>query len=189
MPECAEEKQTQHHLGAGYGFGPVQDPEYVYFAVFEETLINTDEGKLAADSFENKALKKANQSVSRASFTSRAVFEEHVVRAGDNTKGALKGVAAALVDKIRSLRSPIQMQGTEKWVRSFCVLDCVMPGDYDSHATIGFGERTKPHEDNGVKVDMSEPYIKKIRAAARMELADVFEAIKSIDQVQFANAE
>jgi len=37
MPNCAREGQTQHYLGARYGFGPVKDREDVLLAIFEKT--------------------------------------------------------------------------------------------------------------------------------------------------------
>src|SRR5260221_8301539 len=94
--ECAEEKQTQHFRGEGHGFGAVASEEYVYFAVLQK--IPHDDGRLSADSFDNKALKRGEQSVSRAAYTTKKVFEHHVVRAGENPKGPLEGVATALVD-------------------------------------------------------------------------------------------
>jgi hypothetical protein len=163
----------------------VQDPEVIYFAVFQETPVNG--ANLAADSFETGALKRSEQSVSRASFTGRQIFDQHVVRAGVNPKGAITGVAAALVENIRSLTSRIQLPGkAEKLVRSFCVLDLVLQGDYNSHATIGFGERTKPHEEAGITVSLSQGQIKTIRAAAMMELADAFGPVQPIDLAVFA---
>src|SRR5262245_19822018 len=102
MLECSEEKDTQHYLGDAHGFGPVQDPEYVYFAVFEKTPHDGD--RLSADSFENKALKGDGQSVSRALYATRKVFEDNVVRACANPKGSLQGVAAAPVAGIRALQ-------------------------------------------------------------------------------------
>jgi hypothetical protein len=80
MVECAEEQETKHHLGASHGHGPVQDPELVLFAVFEKT--SRDGLSLTADSFDNKQLKKHGLSVCRLSYTSRLVFDEHVVKEG-----------------------------------------------------------------------------------------------------------
>ncbi|MDH6261556.1 hypothetical protein [Bradyrhizobium sp. BR13661] len=180
MSECDEEQKTQHHRGPGNGFGPVQDEEIIYFAVFEQTPV--DGGKLALDSFDSKSMKRDGQSVSRASFTTRAVFDQDVVKAGANPKGEIKGVSSALVQKVRSLQSPIKLNASEVSVRSFCVLDHVLPGDYDSHATICFGERTTSHG----AVVLSQGQIKSIRQAARLELADAFGPIRPIDDVEFA---
>jgi hypothetical protein len=185
MVDCAEEQQTQHHLGVGHGLGPVDAKEYIYFAVFEQTAVAGQ--KLAGDSFENGALKRSAQSVSRAAFITRQVFDQEVVKTGENPKGALTGVAAASVRDVRLLRSRIQLPGNEeKWVRSFCILDFVLQGDYDAHATIGYGEKTKPHEEGGIKIALGEGQIKAIRAAARMELADAFGPIQPIEQIEFA---
>jgi hypothetical protein len=176
MLECAEEKETQHYLGDSQGFGPVDDSEYIYFAVFEKTPRDGD--RLSADSFDNKALKRSGQSVSRASHTSRKVFDNDVVRTGANPKGALQGVATALVGTIRSLRSRVKLNSTEISVRAFCVLDHVLSGDYDSHATIQYGVRTSD--------GLSENQISKIRTKARLDLADVFGPILSDADVSFA---
>lgn len=184
MLECAEENQTQHHLGARHGFGPVQSSEYIYFAVFDQTSVDGD--RLAADSFENKALKKDGQSVSRASFTTRKVFDDCVVKPNGNPKGGLTGVAAALVESVRTLQSRLKLNSSELAVRSFCVLDHVLQGDYDSHATINFGERTTSHDACGESVTLSQGQIKAIRETARLELADVFGPIRPVDEIDFA---
>src|SRR4051794_8915720 len=121
MPECAEETTTQHHLGAGNGFGPVQNDEYVYFAVFD--LSKRDGNSLSADSFDNKQLKKEGLSVSRASHITLEVFNNEVVKPDSNPKGALVGITRAQTGAIRSLTSRIQLNSAEVRVRAFCVLD------------------------------------------------------------------
>ena len=100
------------------------------------------------------------------------------VRAGNNAKGTLDGVSSALVGSIRALQSKIGLNSSQVRVRSFCVLDYVLRGDYDSHATIHYGERTS--------TGLSEKQIKTIRAAARLELAEVFGPISPDAQVAFA---
>src|ERR1700690_1432335 len=105
MLECAEEQVTQHYLGASHGFGPLRDSEYVYLAIFESTPRDGD--RVAADCFENNHLKKDGQSVSRASYTTRKVFDDSVVRSGANPRGKLDGVSSALVSAIRALQSKI----------------------------------------------------------------------------------
>jgi hypothetical protein len=174
MPECAEETTTQHHLGAGHGFGPVQNDEYVYFAVFDQT--QRDGSLLSADSFDNKQLKKDGLSVSRASHITLAVFNDDVVRAGSNPKGALVGISRALTGAIRSLTSRIQLNSSDVSVRSFCVLDSVQPGDYDAHATLNYGE---------FPPGVSEGKIGAIRSRARMDLADVFSSIEGQEEFSF----
>ena len=176
MPECQEESETQHYL-AGHGFGPVQNAEYVYFAVFEKT--KRDGVRLAANSFDNKHLKKDGQSVCRASFITMTTFAEYVVRGGTNPKGALTGVSAALVGAIRTLQSKVILNSSERQVRLFCVLDHVLPGDYDSHATMSYGEGTS-------QGGLSESQINKIRSKARLDLADVFGPIVGQNELPFA---
>jgi hypothetical protein len=175
MLECSEEAETQHHLGTGHGFGPVLNSEYVYFAVFEFT--KCDGNSLAADSFENKQLKKGGQSVCRASHTSRGEFDEQVVREGSNPKGKLKGVSAALVEQIRRIQSTIVLNSVSETVRSVCVLDYVLAEDYPSHATLNYGERTSE--------GLSESQAGKIRSRVRLDLADAFGPIEHVDQVNF----
>jgi hypothetical protein len=176
MAECEEESQTQHYLGEGNGYGPIKDAELVYLAVFEQTL--RDGSRLTANSFDNKQLKKDGQSVCRADSTTRATFLDQVVRAGVNAKGALAGVASASASSIRSLQAKVLFAGAEESVRSFCVLDHVLPGDYDSHATIKYGEKT-------ARPQMSEQYISKIRSKVRLDLADAFSDIKPDHEVRF----
>lgn len=174
MPECAEETTTQHHLGAGHGFGPVQHDEYVYFAVFDQT--KCDGNLLSADSFDNKQLKKEGLSVSRASHITLAVFNDEVVKSGSNPKGGLIGISRALSGAIRSLTSRIQLNSIEVKVHSFCVLDSVQPGDYDAHATLNYGE---------FPPGVSEGKIGAIRSRARMDLADVFSSIEAQEKFSF----
>ena len=177
MPDnCAEEQETQHYLGASHGFGPVRDSEYVYLAIFDSTPRDGD--RVAADSFENKHLKRDGQSVSRASHTTRRIFDDYVVRAGSNPKGRLDGVSSALAGAIRALQSKITLNSSEVLARSFCVLDFVLRGDYDSHATIHYGERTS--------AGLSEKQIKTIRTKACLELAEVFGQILPDAEVTFA---
>lgn len=168
MPECAEETTTQHHLGTGHGFGPVENDEFVYFAVFDQT--KRDGNLLSADSFDNKQLKKEGLSVSRASHITLAIFNDEVVKPASNPKGALVGISRALTGAIRSLTSRIQLNSAEASVRAFCVLDSVQPGDYDAHATLNYGE---------LPSGVSEGKIGVVRSRARMDLADVFSSIEA----------
>jgi hypothetical protein len=174
MPECAEEATTQHNLGAGHGFGPVQDDEYVYFAVFDQT--KRDGNLLSADSFDNKQLKKGGLSVSRGAHITLEIFNGEVVRAGSNPKGDLVGISRALTEAVRSLKSRIQLNNDDVSVRSFCVLDSVLPGDYDAHATLNYAE---------FPAGVSEGKIGAIRSKARMDLADVFSSIEAQEKFSF----
>jgi hypothetical protein len=174
MLECAEEKTTQHHLGAGHGLGPVDDGEYVYFAVFDQT--NRDGTSISADSFDNKQLKKEGLSVSRASHVTLVVFNDEVVKLGSNPKGGLIGISRALTGSIRLLTSRVQLNSSHVSVRSFCVLDSVQPGDYNAHATLNYGE---------FPAGVSEGKIGTIRSKARMDLADVFSSIEAQEKISF----
>jgi hypothetical protein len=174
MPECAEETTTQHHLGVGHGFGPVENDEFVYFAVFTQT--NCDGNLESADSFDNNQLKKAGLSVSRASYITLAVFNNEVVKSGSNPKGALVGISRALTGAIRALISQIQLNSSQASVRAFCVLDSVLPGDYDAHATLNYGEFPQ---------GVSASKIGAIRSRARLDLADVFSPIESQENFSF----
>jgi hypothetical protein len=101
-----------------------------------------------------------------------------VVRAGTNPRGGLEGVSAALVSVVRGLRSKVKLNNSEEVVRSFCVLDYVLEGDYDSHATIHYGERTSD--------GLSQKQISTIRTAAQLDLADAFGPILSVIDIEFA---
>jgi hypothetical protein len=174
MPECAEETTTQHHLGASQGFGPVQHDEYVYFAVFDQR--KRDGNLLSADSFDNNQLKNEGLSVSRASHITVAVFNDEVVKPGSNPKGALVGIAQALTEAIRSIKSRIQLNSSNVSVRSFCVLDSVLPGDYEAHATLKYSE---------FPAGVSAGKVGAIRSRARMDLADVFSSIDAQEKFSF----
>jgi hypothetical protein len=174
MAECSDENETQHYLGVGYGFGAVNNSEFVLFAVFE--LTHRDGTRVTPDSFDNKQLKKDGLSVCRLSYTSRDVFDEHVVRNGTNPKGLLVGVAAANVENIRKIKSKVVYNNGSDEVRAFCVLDHVLANDFDSHATINYGERTSSG-------GLSETQINKIRSKARLDLADTFAAISDVNAV------
>jgi hypothetical protein len=99
-----------------------------------------------------------------------------VVKSGSNPKGALVGISRALTRAIRALKSRVPLNSGDVSIRSFCVLDSVLPGDYDAHATLKYGE---------FPAGVSEGKIGAIRSRARMDLADVFSSIEAQDKFSF----
>src|SRR6266852_2954350 len=103
MTDCLEEQQTQHYRGKWYGFGPVNNGERVVFAVFERT--KRAESQLTANSFESSYLANSSQSLTRASYVTRTLFDREIAVRGSATKGPLIGIACADVSKVRKLRA------------------------------------------------------------------------------------
>ena len=167
MIDCLDERATKHFRGHWYGFGPVQDAEAVVFAVFQSTKIKN--GRLTADSFDNKHLKRNAQSLARQSFVTRAIFEKAIVRGA-----ALQGIAVASAAAIRALVADVKLNADQISVRSLCVLDRVDEGDCDGHATAGYSER---HASLGI----SEAQLSKVRARIRLDLANTFSEVRDLD--------
>lgn len=95
MSDCPGERQTQHHRGRWFGFGPVRNNERVIFAVFENTPRHGAE--LTAKSFDTN-LVSGTQSVARASLVSRATFDLQVVDTGVSAKGPFLGIALGRIE-------------------------------------------------------------------------------------------
>jgi len=165
MTDCVEEQQTRHYGGRLRGFGPVRNDERVLFAVFMQTKRNG--ARLVGDSFDNKYLASSSQSLTRASYVTKLLFDREVVRHGESEKGPLVGVACADVADIRKLRADIQIShATIKKVRAICLLDRVDVGDLDGHATMGYAE--------AMEQGVSQKQLGKKRVAVRMDLANIF---------------
>lgn len=173
MTDCPAEKQTQHYKGKWHGFGPVSSCETVIFAVFDTTKRNGS--KLAANSFRSDSLVKNAQSLGRAPYLTRVCFDREIVESGETEKGTLVGVAHAKVDVLRKLRAEIPTNSGRKRVRALCILDRVDKGDFDGHATAGYAEVTE-------RENLSQNNLGKVRAAIRMDVANVFSDITSPDQ-------
>ena len=164
MPECAHDQRTCHCRGHWHGFGPVSGDEELIFAAFDQTSRNAD--NLTANSFKNLAGNA--ESVARGTYVSWHVFRGHVVQSGQHAKGAFVGIATAKVESVRRLRTDIPINNQAASVRSICVIDLVEDGDYDGHATMGFGE---PIESLGQTLKGKK------RLAIRMDLAKEFSKI------------
>jgi hypothetical protein len=166
MVDCIEESQTQHYKANWYGFGPVRDCERVLFAVFEKT--KRDGHRLIENSFDTTSLARHEQSVGRASYLTRGQFDRHVIGGATSRKGAFVGIACADVSTLRALRFRIETPVIHG--RSLCVIDRVVAGDYDAHATIGYSKTSTPE-------GISQARLGRLRSRIRMDLADAFSEI------------
>jgi hypothetical protein len=164
MTDCLDERITKHFRGRWYGFGPVKDAESVVFAVFGSTKLK--DGRLIADSFDNKHLKTNAQSLARQSFVTKAIFDSAIVRGA-----GLSGVAVARVAAIRALTADVKINAGQISVRACCVLDRVDEGDCEGHATAGYSERQ-------AILGMREGQLGKVRAKVRMDLANTFSEVR-----------
>lgn len=167
MSECADEQLTQHYRGRWFGFGPVRDSEYVFFAVFDDMPHSSL--SIAANSF-SKNLKNSTESIGRGSYVTIGDFKRHIVR----NKSAI-GVVRAHVSAIRMLRAEIQLNAITKRVRSVCILDRVERDDCDGHATMGYGKETAAQ-------GMSQGQIGKKRLDICRDLAREFSNIIPIEK-------
>jgi len=164
--ECPEEAATQHYLGAGYGFGPVQSSEQVAFAVFETT--ERDGNRVKATAFQTKQLKRHEVSLARINYMNIVEFESEM-RPLLTTQGPLVGIARAQVGKIRAL--DYNVNGTSE--RAFCVTDKVTALDFNAHAALGYSENQEA---------LTAKQKSKIRAALHADLADTFGDLISIEE-------
>jgi hypothetical protein len=167
MTDCADEHHTCHYRGRWLGFGPVRNSEHVLFAVFDRT--RRDNTRLAANSFDNTSLANNTQSLSRASYVRRPIFDHKIVQPGRSSKGELVGIACAEVSEIRQLYADFADGRATRRVRALCVLDQVDSGDADGHATTGYKEATVP--------GIGQTYLGKVRAKIRLDLANTFSEI------------
>jgi hypothetical protein len=174
MGECEKEKETQHHLGIGSGFGPVQDEEVLLFAVFKTTPIDAVTGRLWKQSFPTKDLVRAEVSVARSHYTSRQEFEERVVGPAINQRGCLIGIAQAVASSIRSINISLPAVRSAASQQAFCVLDKVSPYDFDGHAAIEYSE---------VQDQLTSKQKATIRERIRADLADVFGRVLLLEEV------
>ena len=179
MEDCADEKQTQHHLGAAHGFGPVMSEETVAFAVSAKTP--TDKNCLLMTSFETKQLKRKEQSVARVKYTTADDFNSFVVQPiekGDK----FEGVATALVADIRLI--PYGRQASDK-CRGICVIDRVDQGMHDGHAALCFGDKEPADLPETTKA--RERKLADFRREVMSDLAEKFGPISTINAVRWAS--
>jgi hypothetical protein len=161
-----DEERSLHHRPWFGGFGPVQNPEEVMFAVFDGTPIEGT--SLQANSFESKRLKNRAQSLTRTLCVTKTEFSRRIVRAR-----RLQGVATAPAAHLRALTADINIQGRWKKVPAVCLLDRVDRGEPDGHATMGFTSHTTE--------DVGQKQLKLIRDKIMLDVADVFSPIESSD--------
>jgi hypothetical protein len=120
-----------------------------------------------------KNLINASESLARATFVARSVFDRYIVRDRN-----VLGIASAHVSSIRMRRADIKLNTITKKVRAICIVDKVAPGDCEGHAAMGYGEETSAQ-------GMSQIQIGKIRKNIRMDLANEFSAIFPTEQHQW----
>jgi hypothetical protein len=174
MSDCAEEVLNKHHRGPRCGFGPVADTEDVVFAVFQKTP--QANGRLQASSFDQKQLKRNEQSVSRLRYTSRSKFHSHVVARLEAAQGQLIGVAKANVRELRDINPP-HPDDVTLTVRGVCVLATVTSRDHDGHAALGFSEALERINDTTKKQTKKTQLRQEILA----DLADLFGNVLPIE--------
>lgn len=173
MGDCVDEQSTCHYRGRFFGFGPVQDPESVKFAVFDTTPV--DGSRVVNDTFDNASLAKSNQSLARSAFVTLTEFHKRIVAPSASSKGKLVGVTTAVTGKLRALRAEIKTNtGTTK-VQAVCVYDRVENDDCEGHATIGYA---KAIDEQG----MSPTQKGKVRARIRLDIAEEFSEVKKEDE-------
>jgi hypothetical protein len=163
---CPEEGETQHHLGAGHGYGPVRDEEGVLFAVFSANTRTGDH--LTGDLFSNNQLKNGELSVARRSYTTAAEFHRRVVAPAEASNGSFMGVARAWVGDLRKVVIKVDPLRPESTVRAICVIDRVSELDYDGHAALKYADLPGP---------IAPGRLGALRSIIREDLASRFEEI------------
>ncbi len=173
MTDCPEEQQTQHYGRKWRGFGPVRNNERLIFAVFDRTP--RDGNSLIKNSFNNSHLIAYEESVARQLYVTRSVFDSKIVSPSIPLRGPLVGISCADVTRLRRLRVDIP-RGPNRFVniRAICVLDKVVAGDFDGHATLGYA---------GVgALNVGKEQLGKVRSRIRLDLAT-----KVFSEVQHPN--
>jgi len=172
VSDCPKEAITQHHLGIGFGHGPVRSDEVVLFAVFESTA--RDANRLIATAFSRRQLNRGEVSLARLAYTTRATFDQRVVSALENRQGTFLGVACANVRALRRIR--FEVPGTNQTItrRAVCVLDKVSPLDHNGHAALEYAD---------FQGQLTERQRSACRQLIHADLADAFSDIISLDQV------
>lgn len=132
--DCPCEAVTHHYKGAGFGHGPVRDPETIAMAVFNNLDRNVSANRLTAESFDVRQLKRTNLSLLRCDFTSKATINSDVVLPNQRRQGDFVGLACANVGSVRSVE-----HGDVRH-RVVCLIDKVELGDHDGHAALGFSD-------------------------------------------------
>lgn len=168
---CPEEQETQHHGGAGGGFGPVRDPEIVLFAVFEKTP-RSGLG-LTQESFRNNQLRRGEVSVARMPYTGPDEFQQRVVQPGENEQGQFLAVCCTNAKAIRDITVKLEPDKPASAVRGICVIDKVTPVDFDGHAALKYAELPGP---------ISDGRLGRLRTLVREDLARCFGSMTSLDE-------
>jgi hypothetical protein len=166
--DCKDERNTQHHLGVGFGFGPVRNDENLLFAVFSGTPRDTTTRKLLKGAFETRQLVRAEVSVARRIYTQPAEFQTRVVDPAVGRENEFVGVACVAAEVLRLM--PFSMAGVNG--RAVCVLDKVSPSDFDGHAALAYSEGQQ---------SLTPKQRAAIRELIRADLADAFGEIIAID--------
>lgn len=171
-----EEDITHHFRGKWFGFGPVEDDEYLVIAVFATTKRSGH--RLSAKSFDRKKLINAEQSIARQGFVTKSTFDIEVARKGEAIRGRFVGVATANAGSIRGIFSEEWPVAAPRKIVGFGVLDLVERGDFDAHGTLGFlAEATVPRTRE----------LGALREFLMFDLADKFSDIRPIDECEWGS--
>ncbi len=172
--DCEEEKSTRHYLGEG--FGPVQDGEWLLYAVFEKTPFDAATQKVTKKAFKTSQLTRTEVSVARQSYTPREQFEACVVQPAEKTEGFLRGIARASVLTIRQIPFSVPQPKPNPPIggRGICVVDKVTSYDFDGHAALGYSE---------AQDRLTDPQKAKIREFIKADLVNAFEEIVPLEVI------
>jgi hypothetical protein len=171
-----EEDRTHHFRGKWFGFGPVQDDEFLVFAVFETTMRSGR--RLSARSFDRKKLINAELSIARQALVTKTKFDVAVARRGEAMKGKFVGLATANAGTIRGIFSEDWPKAAPRKIFGFGILDLVEPGDFDGHGTLGF------------LVEATVPKTRELGALREFlmfDLADKFSDIRPIEECEWGS--
>lgn len=170
---CADESETQHWRGMGFGHGPIEDPEPILFVLFGDTAYDPEAMRLKAGSFKRKRLTSGDESVARKKHTTIEALESNVVAPQKVKRSGLVGVACAKAEKLRALEQHVNATSGPMTLRTICVLDKVEEGDHDGHGTLKFADAV-----DGVS---PEPTKGMLRGSIMTDLAEAFGPILSLD--------
>jgi hypothetical protein len=163
MPNAFDEAKSAHYGAPFLGFGPVKNSERLLFAIIG---VNRTGAKLTAADFEDRQLKRAEQSVARYAYTTKRSFSRTVGQLGYNGLGVVTGLSLSVANQLREISFQVKI-GTnlEKTGSAICLYDTVTPRDDHGHAAISYSPQIQA---------LSEPEKRKVRPLVRLDLAEAF---------------
>lgn len=175
---CPDEQETQHYLGTGNGFGPVQDSETIVLALFRAGGAELG-GSVTQEFLPANQLKRGELSVARIGHTPKSALQRRVVAAAEPRVGPFVGVSCAEVERVRAVVIRIDPDRPGSETRGICVIDRVTAVDHDGHAALKYADLPNT---------IGQTRLGRIRSIIREDLARAFGPIISLEEAYGARS-